>query len=122
MDNCLFCKIGKGESDSYTLYEDEVVRVFLDIFPNSTGHTLIIPKKHFLDLDDIDMETLSHIMKVAKDIKRELEVKLNPNSVVLMQNNGEEEKIKHFHLHLIPKYEDKFNISVEDVYNLIKEK
>ncbi len=121
MDDCLFCKIVKGENPSYTVYEDEVVKVFLDVFPNSTGHTLIIPKKHFLDLGDIPLEVLTHIMETAKKIKPILEKKLNPESVVLIQNNGEAEKIKHFHLHLIPKYESMPKMSVEDVYELLKE-
>ena len=69
MDNCIFCKIIDGSIPSKTIYEDEIVKVFLDINPLNPGHTLIIPKKHFKDFDDIDLETLNHIMKVAKEIK-----------------------------------------------------
>jgi len=119
MNECLFCKIAKGENPSYTLFEDEEVKVLLDVFPNSTGHTLIIPKEHYLDLDDIPMDVLSHIMNIAKQIKPLLETKLNPNSIVLVQNNGEEQKIKHYHLHLIPKYETKPKMTVEEVYELL---
>lgn len=119
MNDCLFCKIVNGENPSYTLFEDDVVKVILDVFPNSAGHTLIIPKQHYLDLDDIPMEVLCHIMKVAKDIKLLIESKLNSNSVVLIQNNGDEQKIKHFHLHLIPKYKNKINMSVLEVHKLL---
>ena len=101
MDNCIFCKIANGEIPSKTIYEDEIVKVYLDINPISTGHTLIIPKKHFTDLDDIDMETLSHIMKVAKDIKKLLENKLSARGIKLLQNNGVFQDVKHYHLHLI---------------------
>lgn len=121
MSDCLFCKIAKGENPSYTLFEDDILKVMLDVFPNSPGHTLIIPKGHYLDLDDIPLDVLNHIMEVSKQIKPLLEIKLNPHSVVLMQNNGEEQKIKHFHLHLIPKYDVKPNGSVEEIYNLLKE-
>lgn len=121
MSDCLFCKIAKGENSSYTLFEDDILKVMLDVFPNSPGHTLIIPKEHYLDLDDIPLDVLNHIMEVSKQIKPLLEIKLNPHSVVLMQNNGEEQKIKHFHLHLIPKYDAKPNGSVEEIYNLLKE-
>lgn len=121
MNDCLFCKIAKGENPSYTLFEDDILKVMLDVFPNSPGHTLIIPKEHYLDLDDIPLEVLNHIMKVSKQIKPLLEIKLNPHSVVLMQNNGEEQKIKHYHLHLIPKYDVKPEGSVEEIYNLLKE-
>ncbi len=121
MSDCLFCKIAKGENPSYTLFEDDILKVMLDVFPNSPGHTLIIPKEHYLDLDDIPLDVLNHIMEILKQIKQLIEIKLNPHSVVLMQNNGEEQKIKHFHLHLIPKYDVKPNGSVEEIYNLLKE-
>lgn len=121
MSDCLFCKIAKGANPSYTIFEDDKVKVMLDAFPNSTGHTLIIPKKHYLDLDDIPVDLLSHIMEIAKQIKPLLETKLNPHSVVLVQNNGEEQKIKHYHLHLIPKYNVRPNMNVEEVYKLLKE-
>lgn len=119
MNDCLFCKIVSGEVSSYTIYEDEIVKVMLDAYPDSPGHTLIIPKKHFLDLDDIDILVLTHIMETAKKIKKLLESKLNADSIVLMQNNGEAEKIKHFHLHLIPKYNSKINIDKENVYKIL---
>ena len=64
----IFCKIINGEIPSYKLYEDEQVLVFLDINPNALGHTLIIPKKHYLDIYDINNETLIHIMEIARKI------------------------------------------------------
>lgn len=123
MKDCLFCNIIKGEQASYTLYEDDDLKVIMDAFPNSPGHTLIIPKEHYKDLDDIDIELLTKILKKAKDIKKLLETKLNPESIILVQNNGEAEKIKHFHLHLIPAYTIVPDKTVEEMYKLItKEK
>ncbi len=123
MKDCLFCNIIKGEQASYTLYEDDDLKVIMDAFPNSPGHTLIIPKEHYKDLDDIDIELLTKILKKAKDIKKLLEIKLNPESIILVQNNGEAEKIKHFHLHLIPTYTIVPDKTVEEMYKLItKEK
>ena len=121
MKDCLFCNIIKGEQASYTLYEDDDLKVIMDAFPNSPGHTLIIPKEHYKDLDDIDIELLTKILKKAKDIKKLLEIKLNPESIILVQNNGEAEKIKHFHLHLIPTYTIVPDKTVEEMFNLIKE-
>lgn len=123
MKDCLFCNIIKGEQASYTLYEDDDLKVIMDAFPNSPGHTLIIPKEHYKDLDDIDIELLTKILKKAKDIKKLLETKLNPESIILVQNNGEAEKIKHFHLHLIPTYTIVPDKTVEEMYKFItKEK
>ncbi len=121
MKDCLFCNIIKGEQASYTLYEDDDLKVIMDAFPNSPGHTLIIPKEHYKDLDDIDIELLTKILKKAKDIKKLLEIKLNPESIILVQNNGEAEKIKHFHLHLIPTYTIVPDKTVEEMYKLITE-
>ena len=64
--DCIFCKIANGEIPCYKIYEDDYVFSFLDANPDSDGHTLIIPKKHFIDLDDIDLETLKHINNASK--------------------------------------------------------
>ena len=64
MDNCIFCKIIKGEIPSYTVYEDDIVEVFLDINPSTNGDLLIIPKKHFININDIDLENLNNINKI----------------------------------------------------------
>ena len=73
---CIFCKIVNNESPSYTIYEDEIVKVFLNINPSSDGHLLIIPKKHFTNLSDIDLDTLNHINKVSKNMYKLLKEKL----------------------------------------------
>lgn len=118
--NCIFCKIVAGEIPSYTLYEDEVVKVFLDTNPDVDGHTLIIPKKHYQDLFDIDDDTLMHIMRVAKKIDKLLKDKLNTDGLTLVQNNGLKQEVKHFHLHLKPQYkEEKPVAQVEDIYKKI---
>lgn len=105
--NCVFCKIINGDIPSYTIYEDDIVKVFLDINPDSNGHMLIIPKEHILDLDEIDIDTLSHIMAVAKKMKKLLEEKLNIDGLTLIQNNGYVQDVKHYHLHLKPYYKNK---------------
>lgn len=122
MKDCLFCNIINGSVPSLTLYEDDLVKVFLDAYPDSPGHTLIIPKKHFTELEDIDIEYLTHIMLIAKKVKKVMEENLKPSSIILVQNNGEAQAIKHYHLHLLPKYKDDVNYSREDIFNLLKDK
>lgn len=120
--DCIFCKIINGEIPSYTLYEDEMIKCFLDINPDSNGHLLIIPKKHFKDLTDIETNYLNHIMEKAKDFKKLLENKLNIDGLILIQNNGSVQEVKHYHLHLKPFYDKKQNIlDVKDIYNKLKE-
>lgn len=118
--DCLFCKIVSGEIPSYKIYEDELVYTFLDINPDSNGHTLLIPKKHYLDMDDIPLDTLTHIFKVAKELKVMLEEKLNADGLTFIQNNGDVQEVKHFHLHLKPYYKNNTISDVKDIYELLK--
>lgn len=119
--DCIFCKIIAGEIPAYKIYEDDLVLAFLDVHPDSNGHTLIIPKKHTLDLESIDSETLTHIMDVAKIIKKKLEDKLQISGVTLIQNNGNVQEVKHYHLHLKPHYEPEQEIvDVEKIYDKLK--
>lgn len=118
--DCLFCKIIHGEIPSYKIYEDEKVLAFLDIHPDSMGHTLIIPKQHYQDITDIDIDTLTHILDVAKIIKQRLEEKLHCTGITLVQNNGTIQDVKHFHLHLKPHYLNKTdNKTIEEIYALL---
>ncbi len=119
--DCLFCNIIKGSIESYTLYEDEMVKVFLDAYPDSSGHMLIVPKKHILDLYDMDASTWSHMLEIAKKMRKKVEEKLKPDGIAFLQNNGDIQLIKHFHLHLKPYYKTDPKLGKEDVYALLKE-
>lgn len=105
--DCLFCSMVKGEIPCEKVYEDENVLVFLDIHPKAKGHTLLIPKKHFQDLTDIEDKYLLCIMKSAQKMKQELETKYQCDGLQLVQNNGALQEVKHFHLHMIPFYNKK---------------
>ena len=120
--DCLFCKITSGDIPSYKIYEDEIVIAFLDINPDSNGHTLIIPKKHYLDMNDIPLDTLTHIFKIAKELKIKIESKLNADGLTFVQNNGDIQEVKHFHLHLKPYYKANELKSVEEIYNILKDR
>ena len=121
--DCVFCKIIAGEIPSYTIYEDDIVKCFLDINPDSNGHTLIIPKKHIKDLTDMDQDTWNHILKIAQMLKKKLEEKLNIDGLTLIQNNGKIQEVKHFHLHLKPYYDPMQEIKpVEEMFEKLKYK
>lgn len=116
----IFCKIINSEISSYTIYEDDIVKVFLDVNPSHNGHTLIVPKKHYTDLFDIDNDTLNHILKISKQIAVLLKERLNYDGISLCQNNMYGQDVKHYHLHLIPKYKEEEKLSVEEVYKKLK--
>lgn len=128
--DCVFCKIMNGEIPSYTVYEDEIVKVFLDINPSTNGDLLVVPKKHYENMLNIDDEVIMHIHNVSKEMYKLLKAKLNIEGLTLVQNNFYGQDIKHYHLHLTPRYKNdnlihSFNkeilIDIATVYDQIKE-
>ncbi|MCR4756589.1 MAG: HIT family protein [Butyrivibrio sp.] len=108
MDGCIFCKIANGEIPSNTIYEDDAFRVILDNGPATKGHALVLPKAHYSDLFEMPQEAAADAMKVAKKVASLLKTKLNCDGLNLVQNNGETagQTVMHFHLHVIPRYEN----------------
>ena len=104
--DCIFCKIINGEIPSYTIYEDENVKAFLDVNPISNGHTLVIPKKHIENLYEMDIEDLKNIELASKKVAEILKEKLGCPGVTRVQNNEYGQDVKHYHMHLIPRYEN----------------
>ena len=115
---------------SRKLYEDEKVLVFLDINPSTNGDCLLIPKKHVVTIDEIDDDLWIHMLKITKLIKEMLYTKLNCKGLTVVNNNDLGQEIKHFHIHLTPRYENdlvahSFNAEMlkdlDDVLKSIKE-
>ena len=106
--NCIFCKIANGEIPSTTLYEDEDFRVILDLGPDTRGHALLLPKNHFANLFELDDETAQKAILVAKKMAGKMKDALGADGFNLVQNNGEAagQTVFHFHMHLIPRYEN----------------
>lgn len=104
--DCIFCKIANGEIPSRTLYEDEMFRVILDLAPATRGHALILPKDHADNLYELSEETAGKAMILAKKMAMTMTEKLGCDGFNLLQNNNEAagQTVKHFHIHLIPRY------------------
>ncbi len=119
-DNCIFCKIAAGEIPSYTIYEDNDFKAFMDISPASKGHTILIPKEHADNLFELDETVASKLLPVAARIAKALKAELHCEGLNLLQNNGEiaGQTVFHFHMHIIPRYKvDKVVVKwVEDKY------
>lgn len=132
MDDCLFCKIIKGEIPCYKIYEDEYTLAFLDIAKDVDGHTLVIPKAHTSSLLDCNEETLNHVMKTVKFISSHYVENCGFTGINLINNNGSsaEQAINHLHIHIIPRLDNdniyvfpKFQgakYSLEDTLNKLK--
>ena len=122
MNDCIFCKILRGEIPSKKLYEDDKVIVIMDVNPKVDGHALVIPKEHVTDFMEISDELLTHIYKVAREVSNKLMSKLNATALTLGVNYGDSQVVKHFHMHLLPNYEvSSAGKNVEEVYNILKE-
>lgn len=130
MNDCIFCKIINNEIPSKTIYEDEKIKIIMNINPITNGHLLVIPQQHMVNINDIDIDIVNHSFKVIRDIiYPQLKEKLNCKGLTLSQNNELGQEIKHYHIHLIPRYEDD-NIDfthneelledIEKIYELLK--
>lgn len=108
MEDCIFCKITKGEIPSYKVYEDDKVFAFLDINPLSEGHTLVLPKEHYVNVLDVPEDIYAHMSKVVKRIAGKIQEKYKPEGILINQNNGRRagQEIGHIHVHIKPIYED----------------
>lgn len=129
---CIFCKIVDGSIPSYTLYEDDNVKAFLDISQVTKGHTLVISKKHYENFLACDSEDMKHVYEVAQILGNHLVKTLNAKGMNILTNVNEVagQSVFHFHVHLIPRYDEndacliQFNESekqnLEELCNLLK--
>lgn len=108
MSDCIFCMIAKGEIPSNTIFENDNFRVILDNGPATRGHALVLPKNHYADLFEIPEDVVAEAAKVAKTVAGKMKEKLGCDGLNLVQNNGAiaGQTVMHFHLHIIPRYED----------------
>ncbi len=102
MRECVFCDRNKIATDF--VYEDDKVMAFMDMEPINEGHVLLVPKEHYLDVDEMPDELLAHLMKISKTIVSALKEIYNPDGYSIMQNGGEFNDIGHYHLHIFPRY------------------
>lgn len=103
--NCVFCSIVNGDIPSYKIYEDENVIAILDISQATRGHTLVISKKHFKNLYDIDEVLAGNIFKIVPKIANAIKKAFNPIGLnVLINTEKPLQAVFHFHLHIIPRY------------------
>lgn len=104
--NCIFCKIIADEIPSATVYEDDDFKVIMDIFPAAKGHTIILPKRHAVNLFELDEDSASKALLVAKKVAKATMEALGCEGINLLQNNGEAagQSVFHFHIHLIPRF------------------
>jgi histidine triad (HIT) family protein len=105
-NNCIFCRIIGDEISSVSLYEDDDFKVIMDISPAAKGHAVLIPKKHFANLFELDEETAAKVFVIVAKVAKAMKAELQCDGLNILQNNGEAagQTVFHFHIHLIPRY------------------
>lgn len=105
MHDCIFCKILKGEIPCDKIYENKQVCAFLDILPVNPGHTLVIPKKHYENIEELPEDVLCEMSKVVKKIGQAMIKGLDVKGYNLALNNRTMagQVVPHVHFHVIPR-------------------
>ena len=115
--DCLFCKIIAGEIPNYTVYQDENVLAFLDIFPCAKGHTVVIPKKHFGSVADIDGRSWATLSAGLLQAAKRVEEIIKPDGLNIGLNDRPPagQAVPHLHWHIIPRWKEDGGGSVHSI-------
>ena len=110
--DCIFCDILSGARMGHFIYEDEFHVSFLDKYPIDTGHSLVVPKKHYEKITDMDYDDVGKLFSVVPKIATAVLNATGADAFSLGQNNGRAAKqiIPHVHIHIIPRYNHKGTI------------
>lgn len=134
MSDCIFCKIISKKIPCHKIYEDDYVLAFLDIFPHTKGHTVVVPKKHYSKLSELSQEeSINFFIGLNKSIDRIQEV-LKPEGMNIGTNDGATagQVVPHIHWHIFPRWigdnggsfhsiiKSKEKIDVDEVAKLFK--
>ncbi len=104
----IFSRILKKELPCEQVYEDSYSLAFLDLYPQSKGHVLIIPKQEAQNILDISTDYLTHLIQLVQKLSKTIESCLKPDGLIIKQFNGSEagQTVSHFHFHIIPVYKN----------------
>ena len=104
----IFAKILRGEIPSVRVHEDEKTLAFMDVMPQSDGHTLVLPKSPAENLFDLDPGMAAAVMRSGQKVARAVKEAFDADGITLMQFNGPVagQTVFHFHLHVLPRYAD----------------
>lgn len=132
--DCLGCKLANEEEKIYKIYEDDYVTCFLDHAPFYPGHTLIVPKQHVVEVDELDDIVAKSVMDASKLIAKAIRIVYKPDGVTVCQNGGVFNELTHYHMHVVPRYKEhsfaefymvqpgeKQNHKLEETQNLLTE-
>jgi histidine triad (HIT) family protein len=106
MQDCIFCRIIRGELPATRIHEDNDAIVFMDIGPVVKGHLLVIPKEHYANLEETPAAVLAKLIALVQKIAAAQKKALRTDGVNIMQSNGRAagQVVDHIHFHVIPRF------------------
>lgn len=114
-DECLGCGLANNKLKIYTVYENDYVNCILDYQPFNDGHTLILPKHHYKENYELDVNTYKAIMDASVIISKAINKVYKPDGITICQNGGVFNELNHYHMHVVPRYTN------QDFANFYKE-
>ena len=104
--NNIFARILRGEANAHVVLHEEHCMAFMDVMPQSPGHTLVIPREPVENLFELSAEGLTHLMAATQRVARAVYAAFDPGGVMVMQLNGANagQTVFHIHFHVIPRY------------------
>jgi histidine triad (HIT) family protein len=105
VDNCIFCRIAQKKIDAKIIDENENAIAFLDAFPLTVGHTLVITKNHYAKLQDVEFDQINQLFSLANKILPSIEKGTSVQSTLIAIHNGKDagQEIPHLHMHIVPR-------------------
>jgi histidine triad (HIT) family protein len=105
VDNCIFCRIAQKKIDAKIIDENENAIAFLDAFPLTAGHTLVITKNHYAKLQDVEFDQINQLFSLANKILPSIEKGTSVQSTLIAIHNGKDagQEIPHLHMHIVPR-------------------
>lgn len=112
---CVFCEIIKGNIPSRKVYEDDDIIAILDIAQTTYGHTLVMPKKHYQDIETVDPEILQKLILKVQELAKKISTNLKAEGHNILVNTNEisGQTVHHLHFHIIPRYTVNDSIKIE---------
>lgn len=117
----IFTKIIKREMPANIIYEDDLVIAFLDISQVTLGHTLVVTKREYENIFELDDKISAHLYKVVVKLSKAINKAFNPSGLNILNNNGQVagQTVFHYHIHIIPRYnESDVNFTLTNNYGL----
>ena len=116
---CIFCEIIKGNIPSKKVYEDDDVLAILDISQTTYGHTLVMPKEHYENINECPKEVLYKVISITQDLNIQImnNLKAKGSNILTNTNEASGQSVPHLHFHIIPRYDETDTIKIEVTNN-----